>query len=47
MGTPTTITMIDFTYNGNFMKARLLINNPDINGKWLSVKVKAFAGTES
>ena len=45
MGFPTIITMVDFTYSGSIIKARLLFYNPDVNMVWFSIKVKAFAGT--
>ena len=46
MGFPTIITMFDITYTSR-IKARLLIYNPDVDGVWFSINVKAFSGTPS
>lgn len=45
MGFPTVITMIDFQYTGNVIKARLIFANPDLDMKWFTIKVRAFSGT--
>lgn len=45
MGFPTIITMIDFVYIGSTIKARILLYNPDVTMRWLSIHVKAYAST--
>ena len=44
MGFPTIITMTDFSYSGSIIRARIVLKNPDVTGKWFSVRVKAFSG---
>lgn len=38
--------MTDFTYNTK-MNCRFIFNNPETNGAYFSVKVKAYGGTRS
>lgn len=44
MGQPATIIMTDFVYTNQII-ARLIIKNPGVIGRWVSVNVKAFKGT--
>ena len=47
MGIPTSITMYHILYDNLKIKARILLHNPEDELKWMSVRVKAFAGTSS
>jgi hypothetical protein len=47
MGAPTQIVMTDVTLSSsNVVNARILLMNPSIVGMWVSVGVKAYAGTD-
>jgi hypothetical protein len=45
MGIPTSITMYDIAYQNNKIIARIILNNPDVIDSWMSVRVKAYAGS--
>ena len=46
MGAPVQIVMTDITQSATTINARLLLINPTIVGKWVSVSVKAYGGTD-
>jgi hypothetical protein len=43
LGQPTTIIMTDFSYAGQ-IKARFIMKNPSVAGKWVTIVVKAYKG---
>ena len=46
LGSPTQIIMTAISQSASYLvKARILFNNPSIVDKWISVNVKAYAGT--
>jgi hypothetical protein len=47
LNNPTSVIMVDFSYSGSIIKARLLFNNPDLNNVWLNVNVRAYSGTQN
>ncbi len=43
LGQPTTIIMTDFSY-ATQIKARFIMKNPGVDGKWVTIVVKAYKG---
>jgi hypothetical protein len=43
LGQPTTIIMTDFVYTTQ-IRARFIMKNPSVDGKWVTIVVKAYKG---